>query len=159
METRTDDHLSQFDADCPAQLHRLDIAAATRMSLAVLITAPPECALRIALKVAAGLGEDSADGVVIVHATDATYLEAALGRAARPGSKRLRAVVVQDVDALDRDQQSMFKRAMEDISAHGADAWRIITTTSVPLFERVAEGSFDAGLFYRLNAIHIMRES
>jgi Mrp family chromosome partitioning ATPase len=158
MSARTDDHHFQFDPDCPAQLHRLDMSAAARMSLAVLITAPPECALRIALKVAAGLREESADGVVIVHATDAAYLESALSHAAM-GSDRRRAVVVQDVDALDRDQQSMFKRAIEEISEHGADGWRIITTTSVPLFERVAEGSFDAGLFYRLNTIHIRRDA
>jgi DNA-binding NtrC family response regulator len=36
-----------------------------------------------------------------------------------------------------------------------ARACRIIATTSVPLFERVLQGSFDAGLFYALNTIHI----
>ena len=34
-------------------------------------------------------------------------------------------------------------------------ACRIIATTSVPLFERVIQGSFDSDLFYRLNRIHI----
>ena len=42
-----------------------------------------------------------------------------------------------------------------DLGRPGARPCRIISTTSVPLFERVRQGSFDPQLFYCLNKIHI----
>jgi DNA-binding NtrC family response regulator len=40
-----------------------------------------------------------------------------------------------------------------------ASPWRLITTTSVPLFERVLAGAFESRLFYSLNAIHIILDT
>jgi hypothetical protein len=157
MEAMTDDQYLHSKQERPVPPSRLDMATATRMSLGVLISAPRDCALRLALEIAMGPGEESADGVVIVQAADTTYLQSALRRATTAGCNRRRAVVVQDVDALDQGQQSTLRLTMEDIARNGANACRIIATTSVPLFERVAEGLFDAGLFYRLNTIHIRR--
>ena len=153
----TDDPNSYINPDCSVPLNRLDMEAATRVSLPVLISAPRDCALRLALEIAMGSGEQGADGVVIVQAADTTYLQLALSRAATAHRDRPRTVVVQDVDALDHDQQRTLKLTIEDIARSGASACRIIATTSVPLFERVSKGLFDAGLFYRLNTIHIQK--
>lgn len=157
MDTMTDDPYFRINPACAVPLSRLDMEAATRVSLPVLISAPRDCALRLALEIARGSGDKGADGVVIVQAADTTYLQSALSRAATARRDPHRAVVVQDVDALDHDQQRTLKLTIEDIARSGVNACRIIATTSVPLFERVSEGLFDAGLFYRLNTIHITR--
>jgi hypothetical protein len=157
MDTMTDDPHSCINPECAVPLSRLDMEAATRVSLPVLVSAPRECALRLALEIARASGAEGANGVVIVQAADTTYLQAALSRAATADRSRHRAVVVQDVDALDPDQQRTLKLTIEDIARSGVNACRIIATTSVPLFERVSGGTFDAGLFYRLNTIHIKR--
>jgi hypothetical protein len=130
--------------------HSLDMAVAARTSLPVLISAPSEFARQMAIEIAVGRDGDGADGVVVVDAADHHYLQSTLMRAAGAPLRHLRAVVVHDVDALDPAQQS----AVTALVA-GARACRIIATTSVPLFERVLQGSFDSGLFYALNTIHI----
>lgn len=133
-----------------AGLHSLDMAVAARTSLPVLISAPPERARQMAIEIAVGPDGDGADGVVVVDAADHHYLQSTLMLAAGAPLSHLRAVVVYDVDALDLAHQS----ALMPLVA-GARACRIIATTSVPLFERVLQGSFDSGLFYALNTIHI----
>jgi hypothetical protein len=133
-----------------AGLHSLDMEVAARTSLPVLISAPPECARQLAIEIAVGPDGDGADGVVVVDAADHHYLQSTLMLAAGAPLSQLRAVVVHDVDAIDRTQQS----ALMPLVA-GARGCRIIATTSVPLFERVLQGSFDSGLFYALNTIHI----
>ena len=140
--------------DCPTSLNRLDVPAA-RMALAVLISAPRNCALAIAREIAGTSGED---GVVIVHAADTIGFRSALSRAAA-GFDRLRAVVIQDVDALNRDQQAALKGTLEHLALAGAAGCRILATTSVPLFDLVSAGVFDARLFYGLNAVHIMSDA
>jgi DNA-binding NtrC family response regulator len=59
------------------------------------------------------------------------------------------------VDALDATQQAAFMAALGQIPRHGEHACRIIATTTVWLYDRVRQGSFNADLFYRLNTIHI----
>lgn len=130
-------------------LHSLDMAVAAQTSLPVLISAPPEFALQMAFEIAIGPDGHGADGVVVVDAADQYLLSTLMLAAAAPLS-HLRAVVVHDVDALDLAQQS----ALLPLVA-GSRACRIIATTSVRLFERVLQGSFDSGLFYALNTIHI----
>jgi len=144
----------QTDQTLPARLHALDMEVAARTSLPVLISAPPESAFPMAMAIALAT-EDGADSVVVVDGEDSRYLQSALIRAASTAPGRLRAIVVHDVDALDRAQQSTLMALVADGARPGSCACRIIATTSVPLFERVLEGSFDSALFYRLNTIHI----
>jgi hypothetical protein len=157
MDLMNDDRPFQIDAAELAWLHSLDMAVATRTSLPVLISAPVEVALPMAIEIAVGDGEDGADGVVVVDAADDRYLQSTLLRAASDDGGQLRAVVVHDVDALSRAQQSTLMSLMADIGRPGA--CRVISTTSVRLFDRVLQGSFDSDLFYRLNKIHIKVDS
>jgi hypothetical protein len=156
MNPKTDDPLHQIDPTDPTRQRLRDIEIATRLSSAVLISGTAAAALRLALTIAVGPGEDMADEVAVVHAADSINLHAALTPTAGAATGRRRAIVVHDVDALDRIQQSMFKAAMLDNTRHGPNASRVIATTSVPLFEQVVQGSFDSVLFYRLNIVHIM---
>ncbi|MGH9139695.1 MAG: hypothetical protein ACRD2I_00990, partial [Vicinamibacterales bacterium] len=71
---------------------------------------------------------------------------------------QVRAVVVRDVDVLDRTQQATLT-ALVNAMAGATPTCRIIATTSAPLYERVLQGAFDSGLFYCLNAIHIKMDT
>jgi hypothetical protein len=132
----------------------LDIAVAACTSLPVLITAPPELALPVATEIAMGYGDRGADGVVVVDAADDSHLRSTLRRAASPGGG-LRAVVIHDVHGLNPAQQSALMTLVNGLGRPGAGRCRLISTTSVSLFDRVLDDSFDSDLFYSLNKIHI----
>jgi hypothetical protein len=154
MDVMNEDRHSRIDWSGPARLHSLDMAVATRTSLPVLISAPAELALPMALEIAGGPAGDATDTVFVDGAAhrDVSWT---LDRAAAAELGPLRAIVVQDVDALDQAQQSALMALVADADGRATRPCRIIATTSVPLFERVMQGSFDSDLFYRLNRIHI----
>ena len=136
-----------------------DIAVAARTSLPVLVTAPPEFALPVATEIAMAHGEHGADGVVVVDAADDGHLRSTLRRAASPGLSGLRAVVIHDVHGLTAAQQIALMGLVNGLGLPGAGRCRLISTTSVSLFERVLDDSFDSDLFYSLNKIHIQMDS
>jgi hypothetical protein len=158
MDLMNPDRANQIDPTGHAQLHALDMALAARTSLSVLISATPELALPMAIEIAAGTDGPVADDVLVVDAA-ANGVESALIGAASGHLDRLRAVVVHDVDSLDPAQQSALMSLVTDAARPRPRACRIVTTTSVPLFERVLEGSFDSRLFYCLNKIHIKADA
>ena len=55
------------------------------------------------------------------------------------------ALVVQNVSALDSDEQAALLRWLD------ADRKQVVSTTAQPLFPLVASGLFDKALYYRLN--------
>ncbi len=154
MDVMNEDRRSRIDSSGPDRLHSLDMAVAARSSLPVLISAPAEFALPMAIEIAGGPAGDGA-AIVFVDAAAHRDLSSTFDRADAADSGRLRAIVVKDVDALDHSQQSALMALVGDAARPAARPWRIIATTSVPLFERVMQGSFDSDLFYRLNRIHI----
>lgn len=154
MDPMIDDPHGQPDPTWQMAPQSRDIAAA-RSSPSVLITAPPALGRRLAIEIAtARADEDGNAVVVVVEAGDRHRLESALN-CATAGTGHLRAMVVHDVDALDAAQQAAFTAALSHVLRQGAHACRIIATTAVAVFDRVLQGSFHAGLFYRLNTIHI----
>ena len=155
MDSMNDDRRSWIDRTGQARLCSQDMAVAARTSVPVLISAPAESALPMALDIAVGRGADGAGGVVIVDASDNCHLQSTLTGASAANLGTLRTIVVQDVETLDHDQQSVLMALVADTGDSDSQACRIIATTSVPLFERVTAGSFDSDLFYRLNRIHI----
>jgi hypothetical protein len=132
----------------------LDIAVAARTSLTVLITAPPAFALPVAAEIAMANAVDCADGVEVVDAADEGHLRSTLRRAAS-GSVGLRAVVIHDVHELNQAQQSALMNLVAGVGRPGPGRFRVISTTSVSLFDRVIDASFDSNLFYALNKVHI----
>ena len=150
MHLMNNDRHFQADPASVAGLHSLDMAVAAQTSLPVLISAPPELALQMAIEIAVGPEGRSADGVVVIDAADSDYLQSTLMSAACAPLGHIRAVVVHDVDMLAPAQQSALMPLVARVRG-----CRIIATTSVPLFERVLQGSFDSDLFYCLNTIHI----
>jgi hypothetical protein len=155
VDVMNDNRSVSIDRPGLAQLCSRDIAVAARTSVPVLISAPEESALPMALEIAMGCGDDG--GVVVVDAADADHrhLRSTFELVSEAGLSPLRTIVVQGVEALDPAQQSALMALVADTAGPDSRACRIITTTSVPLFERVTQGSFDPDLFYRLNRIHI----
>jgi sigma-54-interacting transcriptional regulator len=146
---------SSIDASSLTRSLSVDMAVAARTSLPVLITAPPEFALPVATEIAMANAVDGADGVAVVDAAHDGHLRATLRRASLPGASGLRAVVIHDVDGLNHAQQSALLTLVAGLGRPGPSRCRLISTTTVALFERVLDASFDTDLFYALNKIHI----
>ena len=158
MDLMNSGRTSSIDHTDVTKALSLDIAVAARTSLPVLITAPPEFALPVATEIAMAHGERGADGVVVVDAADDGHLWSTLRRAAS-GISGLRAVVIHDVHGLNPVQQSALMALVNGLGRPGAGRCRLISTTSVSLFDRVLDDSFDPDLFYSLNKIHIKMDS
>jgi len=155
MNLINDDRPFPGDPAILARLHSLDLAVATRTSLPVLISGPSTVTLPAAIEIAIGDDENGAEGVVVVDAADHRYLRSILTRAMSPDRGQLRTVVIHSIEALDDTQQAAVMALVANLSSAQAGGCRLITTTPVSLFERVAQGRFDPELFYRLNEIHI----
>jgi hypothetical protein len=124
-----------------------DILLAAQSSCAVLITAPPQAALEIALTIAVERG--CADRLLVDD-----LMVAGSGRADvtdMPHGPLM--LLLREVQELTPRQQALLLELMED--RHGTPP-RIIASSSVSLFDRVQQGAFDAQLFYRLNTVHVM---
>jgi hypothetical protein len=140
---------SQLEAD-------VDIAARSRVP--VLISAPPDRALTIARDIAArtagnGPGRmhicDTAAGDDVLAALTENRLKAMGGGAAT--------FLLQEVHMLSEIEQEAIMKLLDTRPTRPIDEVpRIITTSSISLFDRVKQGAFDARLFHRLNAIHIV---
>jgi len=135
-----------------------EISVAARSGSPVLITAPPGYALSIVRAIAARdhrgqaaiLTCDSVAGDDVITA----IADNTLGVVTDCGSAIL---WLKEVHALKSDEQAavMDLIARQPVRRNG-EGPRIVTSSSVDLFDRVAKGLFDAGLFYRLNTIHIV---
>jgi hypothetical protein len=135
----------------------LDIAARTKVP--VLITAPPDRALSIAQAIAsrndpAGAATirvcDSAAGDDVMAALAETRLQESMNRG-------ITTFLLREVHMLNETEQEAVMRLLDTRPFRAFDEVpRLITTSSVSLFDRVREGAFDERLFHRLNTIHIM---
>jgi hypothetical protein len=159
MDLMNSGRTSSIDPTNLTNVLSLDIAVAARTSLPVLITAPPEFALPVATEIAMAHGDYGAEGVVVVDAADDGHLRSTLRWAASPGISGLRAVVIHDVHGLNAAQQSVLMALVNGLGRPDTGRCRLISTTSVSLFDRVLDDSFDPDLFYSLNKIHINMDS
>src|SRR5688572_30632717 len=125
-----------------------DILLAARATCAVLISAPPHDALEIARAIAI---ERGCIDRLLVH--DFGSAEASDLPEAHQSPLIL---LLREVHDLTPRQQALLMELLEE--RHDTPP-RIIASSSVSLYERVQEGSFDARLYYRLNAVHVMASS
>jgi hypothetical protein len=133
-----------------------DIGLARQYPLPVLITAPPDRALPVADAIAAGDKNNKLLPVVMFDG--AAIVSAALDDGPANGTTTDDAVlVVREVHLLSDAEQAALMLLLNDGAKVGHR--RIIATSSVCLFDRVVRGTFNARLFYRLNAIHILSHS
>jgi len=131
-----------------------DIAIAARVSAPVLITAPGHCADNILHDIVARRHTGGSPTILTCEPGGSDTFAARLA-----GGLATDEVVVwlKEVHRLSAAEQALVWALLADAQHRDDDAsTRIIASSSVDLFERVEAGAFDAALFYRLNAIHIM---
>lgn len=132
-----------------------DIAIAARASAPVLITAPGNCADTILQAIIARRTCGAAPRILTCEpGGDEEFVETIA-----EGLSMDHQVVVwlKDVDRLSAAEQSLLSTLLSDAQLRdGGGPPRVISSSTVDLFERVEAGAFDAELFYRLNAIHIV---
>ena len=123
----------------------VDILLAARSTCAVLITAGPDEALEIARAIAI---ERGCIDRLLVHdlgsADDSEIPEA---------HQSPLILLLREVHDLTPRQQRLLMELFEEPQGR---APRIIASSSVSLYKRVQEGRFDEGLYYRLNAVHVV---
>ena len=127
-----------------------DLALAAGSTCPVLITAAPDEALDIARMIAvqSGLGER----VEVLDFGDPGGSGSAVPTNSSPSS---RVVLLREIHALTRAQQAWLMELLEERPRAGIPR-RIMASSSVSLLKRVHHGRFDARLFYRLNALHLV---
>lgn len=139
-----------------------DVEIAARSRVPVLITAPPDRALRIARDITsrAAQGGPAGSGALQVCDTAAgDDVVAALTENQPHGSMGggTTTFLLKEVHMLTETEQGAMMKLFETRRSRPVDEMpRIIATSSVSLFDRVQQGSFDAKLFHRLNVIHIV---
>lgn len=139
-----------------------DVEIAARSRVPVLISAPPDHALTIARKIASRTRPagatgmqicDSAAGDDIVAALTENRLQSAMGEGRTT-------FLLQEVHMLSEIEQEAIMNLLDTRPTRPVDEMpRIITTSSISLYDRVKQGAFDARLFHRLNTIHIVVSS
>ena len=133
----------------------VDADLAEQTSVPVLVSGGQEAALRVALAIAGGSGGGDPGNVTIVDAAEITDARSFLSDVPAPAAQHT--VVLREIQSLNPAQQAaLVDPLVESRRLDLSWAWRVIATTSVPLFDRVADGSFNARLFYILNSIHIV---
>jgi hypothetical protein len=144
------DSAKDFEAD-------ISLAA---MSLApVLITAPPDDALRIVREIAARERRGHAREILTCDAAAGADVYGAIAdNRLRIATDHGTAILwVGEVHALkSREQVALITLLAYPRTGRGGDVPRIVASSSVDLYDCVAQGKFDARLFYRLNTIHIV---
>jgi hypothetical protein len=153
MVSEEDDLMLQ-DADMQE-----DVRAAARSSVPVLISAPPDRAFTIAQTIVARSEASGSSGIRVCDAAAGDDIVAALSehrlRAAMVEGKRT--FLIPEVHMLSEvEQEAMMKLLETRPTRPPAEMPRLIVTSSVSLFDRVLQGTFDDRLFHRLNVIHIM---
>ena len=147
------------DGDGPLVPHRLeeDIGCAARSDVPVLITAHPDEGREIACAI--DRRSPSPGGTVeVVDCRQRGALRRSLMLAGRSTQNpRASILLLQEVHALTpHEQAEVDSRLAELRTIQRNTPFRIMASSSAPLFERVREGAFDERLYYRLAVIHLV---
>ena len=137
----------------------VDINLAVQSHTPVLITATPDDALRIAAAIAARGDRDRPLEVLVCDAAAGDDVVAAMADSRlRLGSDRqTHVLLIREVQLLKSSEQAaVYERLTDRHSGQSGAVSRIIASSSIDLYVCVERGAFDARLFYRLNAIHIV---
>ena len=133
----------------------MDLQAAARTRVPVLISGSPTSALRLTEAIAGRLSRT--DHSIRILACDVADcggdLGAVLSPTEPPRAPRASILLLREVHTLTQAGQSVLRRLM---TKRAPEAPRVFASSSVSLYERVKDGLFDPELFYYLNAVHIV---
>lgn len=147
-------HMTAFDWGQLA----LDIHVAANTRAPVLISAPAPCAENVARAIAAfSSGWTAPELVVCDCAVGLNLAEVVASAQARGVDPDKVTLLLREVHALSEADQAEIARVVgEPGGPRSTIAPRIISTSSVSLFDWVRKGAFNERLFYRLNVMHIV---
>jgi len=134
-----------------------DIHVAAKTRAPVLISAPASCAENVARAIAAYSSAWTPPELVVCDCADGVNLAEAVASARARGIDPDKVtVLLREVHALGETEQAEIARVVGEPGGLRDHLPRIISTSSVSLFDRVRKGTFDERLFYRLNVMHIV---
>jgi len=134
-----------------------DIQVAAKTRAPVLISASASCAENVARAIAADFSSWTPPEIVVCDCAEGVNLAEAVASARARGIESPKVtVLLREVHALGEAEQAEIARVVGDDCSPRDNAPRIISTSSVSLFDRVRKGAFDERLFYRLNVMHIV---
>jgi len=133
----------------------LDIQLAARTSAPVLISAPADCAEKVARTITAFASSWNGDDLLVVECGSESIAPLMADIRRRRDASAPRTVLLREVHALPPSDQIEIASVL-DGSTVVPSAPRIISSSSISLFDRVRSGAFDEQLFYRLNVMHIV---
>jgi len=132
----------------------MDLHAAARTRVPVLISASPTSALRLTEAIAGRLPRNEHSiRILACDVADCGELGAVLSPTEPPRAPRASILLLREVHTLTEAGQSVLRRLM---TKRAPEAPRVFASSSVSLYERVKDGLFDPELFYYLNAVHIV---
>jgi transcriptional regulator of acetoin/glycerol metabolism len=134
----------------------LDIHVAAQSRAPVLISAPAPCAENVARAIAAFSSGSTPPELVVCDCASGFNLADAASALARGVDPDRVTLLLREVHALGEADQVEMARIVDPGAPRGSCAPRIISTSSVPLFDLVRKGAFNERLFYRLNVMHII---
>jgi DNA-binding NtrC family response regulator len=141
----------------PTEHLAYEVICAAQAGTSVLISGERDAVTVIARRVH-DLKPVRAAFVVVDCGQDEAFLSHRVAEAlsARPSGGRT--LFLRDVDRLTPRLQSLVASHLGRDAARAGPgaAVQVIASTSVALLKRVSDGTFDEGLFYRLNTIHIV---
>jgi hypothetical protein len=133
----------------------IDLQAAARARVPVLISASPTCALRLTEAIAGRLSRT--DHSIRIMACDAAHggddLGAVFSSSEPARAPRASILLLREVHALTEAGQAVLRGLM---TKRSPEAPRVFASSSVSLYQRMQDGLFDPELFYYLNAVHIV---
>lgn len=132
-----------------------DIAVAVSHAAPVLITAPMPCASAIVQAIVTShLHKETPE--ILSYDAGVGDVEHLIAEGRQAAARHGRAILwLKEVHQLEAEAQRTLIAALAGQTTDG-ERLQIIASSTADLFDYVNAGAFDAGLFYRLNTIHIV---
>jgi hypothetical protein len=131
-----------------------DVSLAAASDVPVLISGPPNRTLRFALLIVARASLRGRSGLRICDVTRGDDVFNAIEGPDRADATET--VLIREVQTLSEANQAVLADLLADRRGQvGTARRRVIAASAISLFQRVKQGTFDARLFYLLNAIHL----
>ena len=164
MSTSEPDASDGVDSSRPARLviSELDreLAVAISADVPVLISGNPTASLELACELYRRSGSPSTAVVLIDcrHPSAASRIAPVILESLGGGGEtRTKVLLLLEGHALGADGQEQLEERLESALLHRrATAFRVIASSSVSLYDRVALGHFRERLYYFLNMIHLV---
>ena len=132
----------------------IDVSLAATSDVPVLISGPPNRTLRFALLIVARASLRGRTGLRICDVARGDDIFNAIEGPDR--AETTETVLIREVQTLSEANQAVLADLLTDRHGRvGPGRRRVIVTSAISLFHRVKRGTFDARLFYLLNAIHL----